>query len=290
MRYQLIDRHRHEYPIEVLCEVLDVSKSGYYAWRRRPISARAQQDRHLQERIVNIHRDSKGRYGASRVHAELRAQGQQCGRKRVARLMRSAGLRGRGKRKYRVTTDSDHALPLAENVVQRHFEVSEPNTVWAADISYVWTREGWLYLAVVIDLFSRRVVGWSMGERLTTALPLAALKMAFERRRPSPGLVHHSDRGSQYASRTYCSALKAMGMTCSMSRKGDCWDNAVVESFFANLKREEVADATYRTRQEARSALFSYMEVFYNRQRRHSTLGYRSPEEFEQSNASLRAA
>ncbi len=283
MRYQFIDCHRDEYAVGVLCRVLDVSRSGYYAWRGRPMSIREQQDQHLRAQIRRVHQKSKGRYGAPRVHAELRAQGQRCGRKRVARLMHEAGLRGRGKRKYRVTTDSEHAQPVAENLVLRQFGVKTPNTVWAADMTYVWTREGWLYLAVVIDLHSRRVVGWSMSERMTTNLPLAALQMAYERRRPPPGLLHHSDRGSQYASRAYRLALEGMGMTCSMSRKGDCWDNAVVESFFANLKREEVADSVYATRQEARSALFSYLEMFYNRERRHSSLGYLSPTEFEQS-------
>ena len=283
MRYQFIDRHRDEYAVGVLCRVLDVSKSGYYAWRGRPISIRIRQDQQLSAQIRQVHQKSKGRYGAPRVHAELRAQGQRCGRKRVARLMRQAGLRGRGQRKYRVTTNSEHAQPVAENLVLRQFGVETPNTVWAADMTYVWTREGWLYLAVVIDLHSRRVVGWSMSERMTTNLPLAALQMAYERRRPPPGLLHHSDRGSQYASRAYRLALDHMAMTCSMSRKGDCWDNAVVESFFASLKREEVAETVYATRQEARSALFTYLEVFYNRERRHSSLGYLSPAEFEQS-------
>lgn len=283
MRDHVINRHRDEYAVEVLCRVLDVSRSGSYAWQGRPLSTREQQDQHLSAQIRRVHQKSKGRYGAPRVHAELRAQGQRCGRKRVARLMRQEGLRGRGKRKYRVTTNSEHAHPVAEHLVLQQFGALAPNTVWAADMTYVWTREGWLYLAVVIDLHSRRVVGWSMSERLTTDLPLAALQMAYERRRPPPGLRHHSDRGSQYASRAYRLALEGMGMTCSMSRKGNCWDNAVVESFFANLKREEVAETVYATRQEARSALFSYLEVFYNRERRHSSLGDLSPAEFEQS-------
>lgn len=265
----------------MLCRVLDVSRGGYYAWRGRPISSRTQQEQHLSEQIRSVHKKSKGRYGATRIHAELCAQGGRCGRKRVARLMRQEGLRGRGKRKYRVTTDSDHAQPVAENLVLRQFGVETPNTVWCADMTYVWTKEGWLYLAVIIDLHSRRVVGWSMSERMTTGLP--ALRMAHERRRPPPGLLHHSDRGSQYASRAYQLALESMGMICSMSRKGDYWDNAVVESFFANLKREEVADTVCQTRQEARSALFTYLEVFYNKERRHSSLGYLSPAEFEQS-------
>ena len=228
-----------------------------------------------------MHDDSKGRYGSPRIYQELRATGVRCSRHRVARLMRTAGRRGRGKRRFKSTTDSGHALPVAENLLMRQFEVAEPNLVWAADMTFIKTIEGWLHLAVVLDLHSRMIVGWSMGSRMTAELPLAALRMAFNQRHPAPGLMHHSDRGSQYASKVYQHALQGMQMTCSMSRKGDCFDNAVVESFFASLKREECDGAAYPTRDIARQHIFAYLEQFYNRKRRHSYLGYVSPAEFE---------
>lgn len=250
---------------------------------------RVEDDAQLLAHIKTVHDDSKGRYGSPRVYRELRATGVRCSRHRVARLMRAAGRRGRGKRRYKSTTDSGHALPVAENLLMRQFEVAEPNLVWAADMTFIKTTEGWLYLAVVLDLYSRKIVGWSMGSRMTAELPLAALRMAFQQRRPAPGLMHHSDRGSQYASKVYQHALQGMQMTCSMSRKGDCWDNAVVESFFASLKREECDGAAYSTRDVARQHVFAYLEQFYNRKRRHSYLGYVSPADFEaQHPASLK--
>ena len=255
---------------------------------------RVEDDAQLLAHIETVHDDSKGRYGSPRVYRELRATGVRCSRHRVARLMRAAGRRGRGKRRSKSTTDSGHALPVAENLLmrasvlmgavlpkKRQFEVAEPNLVWAADMTFIRTTEGWLYLAVVLDLYSRKIVGWSMGSRMTADLPLAALRMAFNQRHPTPGLMHHSDRGSQYASKVYQHALKGMLMTCSMSRKGDCFDNAVVESFFASLKREECDGAAYPTRDIARQHVFAYLEQFYNRKRRHSYLGYVSPAEFE---------
>ena len=272
--------HHGKYPLKVLCRVLHVTESGYHSWRNRP-QVRKHDDHTLLRHVVSVHQDSKGRYGAPRVHADLQAQGVRCSRRRVARLMRSAGLQGKGKRKYKQTTDSEHALPVAENLVQRNFDVPQPNTVWAGDLTYLRTKEGWLYLAVLIDLHSRLVVGWGMGSRMTTDLPLSALSMAFHRRRPPPGLVHHSDRGSQYASGAYQRALRGMGMACSMSRRGDCFDNAVVESFFASLKRELVEGRVFASRREAELEVFAYIEQFYNRKRRHSALGYLSPAEFE---------
>ncbi len=282
MRYAFVHEHREDYPLERLCRVLEVSRSGYYAWRGRPKSERAKRDEALTETIKEVHAESRNTYGSPRVHVELRARGVGCSRKRVARLMRLSSLRARCKRKWRVTTNSRHTLPVAENVLERDFAVERPNEVWAADITYIPTLEGWLYLAVVLDLYSRRVVGWAMGEEIMTELPLRALRMAAAQRQPSPGLVHHSDRGSQYASHAYQAALEGIGAVPSMSRRGDCWDNAVVESFFATLKTEEVDGKAYRTRDEARSSVFGYIEGFYNRRRRHSTLRFESPQRFEE--------
>jgi putative transposase len=282
MRFQFIEAHRQTFRLDVMCRVLDVTKSGYFTWQRRPTSTRELQDTVLIAEIEQIHGTSKGRYGVPRVHAELREQGSPCSRRRVARLMAAAGLKGKDRKKYKSTTDSDHAHPIAVDLVQRRFEVEQPNTVWAADISFLPTREGWLYLSVILDLHSRMVVGWAMGDRLTTDLPLAALQMAFSGRNPPLGVIHHSDRGSQYTSRLYQAALKAGGAVPSMGRKGDCFDNAVVESFFSTLKRELLLGNVFHTRQEGRSQVFEYLEVFYNRERRHSTLGYKTPLEFEQ--------
>ena len=240
----------------MLCRVLDVSRAGYYAWRTRGPSRRQQDDAKLIGHIRAAHSASKGRYGAPRVHAELRHRGISCGRQRVARLMRQVGLRGKGRRKYRPTTTSAHAHPVADNRLARCFNIQTANCVWVGDITYLPTKEGWLYLAVLIDLFSRRVVGWAMSEHLTTALPLAALEMARQSRRPPPGLLHHSDRGSQYASGRYQRVLASMGALPSMSRIGNCWDNAVVESFFASLKRELLDGQVFESRQAARLLVF----------------------------------
>jgi putative transposase len=231
--------------------------------------------------IKAIHEESKKTYGSPRVHAELCSRGIECGENRVARLMREEGIQAKHKRKYRATTDSNHQLPVHENKLNRSFDVPSPNMAWVADLTYIWTAEGWLYLAVVMDLFSRRVIGWSMQETMERKLVIDALSMALGQRNVSAGIIHHSDRGSQYASKDFQELLGAAGITCSMSRKGNCWDNAVVESFFSSLKREWVQDRRYRTRSEARADIFHYIEVWYNRKRRHSTLGYLSPEEFE---------
>ena len=280
MRFQFVHAQRSRFPLRMLGRVMDVTESGYHSWRARP-QPRAAEDAQLLARIVTVHDESKGIYGVPRVYSVLQDAQVRCSRHRVARLMRSVGRRGRGKRQYKVTTDSDHAQPIAENLLMRRFDVPEPNTVWASDMTFIATSEGWLYLAVVLDLHSRMVVDWSMGSRMTTELPLAALKMAFDRRHPAPGLLHHSDRGSQYASGRYQHALKGMQMTCSMSRKGDYFDNAVVESFFASLKREECDGPKHSTRDIAQQQVFAYLEQFYNRKRRHSSLGYLSPVDFE---------
>jgi len=282
VRFCFIATEKACYPVALMCRVLQVSRSGYYAWCKRPAAERRRQDQRLTLEVAAIHAESRGRYGSPRVHAELHQRGQRIARKRVARLMRTAGLRARVRRRFRCTTDSQHAMAIKGNLLARRFAVSAPNRGWVSDITYLWTLEGWLYLAVVLDLFSRRVVGWSLSERLERGLALDALGMALKGRQPSRAMLHHSDRGSQYASHEYQQLLAAHGILSSMSRKGNCWDNAVAESFFATLKIELVYQTQWRTRQEARSAVFEYIELFYNRQRRHSALGYLCPSEFEQ--------
>jgi putative transposase len=288
-RCAFIQAHQGEHPIRRLCQVLGVSRAGYYAWHVRQQQGpgpRAAADGALAQSIQQVHRASQARYGSPRIHAELRAAGVRCSRKRVARLMREQQLAGKRRRRFRVvTTDARHADPVVPNHLDRQFSVSAigaPDRVWAADYTFIPTRQGFLYLAVVLDLYSRRVVGWGMRHTQDHRLVLDALAMAVGQRQPRPGLVHHSDRGRQYASTAYQAALTHRGLRASMSRVGDCWDNAVVESFFATLKTELVEGADWRTREEARQALFGYLEVWYNRQRRHSTLGYQSPMQFEQ--------
>jgi putative transposase len=281
VKFAFIAEEKAAFPVTVLCRTLAVSRAGFYAAQARPPAARARADAQLAVEIAAIHGESRQRYGSPRVHAELRARGQGVSRKRVARLMRHRGLAARRRRRFRVTTDSRHAFPVAANVLARQFAAPAPDTVWVTDITYIPTGEGWLYLAVILDLCSRGIVGWAMSERITRQLPLDALGMALGRRRPSPGLLHHSDRGSQYASGDYQTHLARHGFVGSMSRRGDCWDNAVAESFFATLKVELVHDALWPTRAAARGAVFEYIEVFYNRQRRHSSLGFLSPLAFE---------
>jgi transposase InsO family protein len=258
-----------------------VSASGFYAWCRRGLSLRAQQDAALKVEIRAAHAASGKRYGSPRIQADLKADDQHVGRKRVARLMREEGLEGQRKRRFRVTTDSRHSHPVAANQLDRNFTASAPNKIWVTDITYIWTREGWLYLAAILDLFSRRVVGWSMDSHIDRTLALDALGMALKTRSPEPGLLHHSDRGVQYASGDYQNQLRDRGITCSMSRKGDCWDNAVAESFFSTLKAELVHRTDYVSRSQAKASVFEYIEVFYNGRRRHSALGYVSPVEHE---------
>lgn len=265
----------------VLCRALSVSRAGFYAWGARPASARVQADRRLTVEIVAIHAESRRCYGSPRVHAELRARGHRTGRKRVGRLMRARGLAARRRRPFRVTTDSTHDRPVAPNLLARRFTPGTPQRGWVTDITFIATGEGWLYLAVILDLFSRRVLGWALSERLTSPLPLEALRMALARRRPRPGLLHHSDRGTQYVGTAYQGLLARHGIVISMSRRGNCWDNAVAESFFATLKVELVHGASWPTRDHARRAIAEYIELFYNPQRRHSALGYLSPIAFE---------
>ena len=293
MRFAFIEVHVTQFAVTTMCRVLQVSKAGYYAWVHRSPSARATVDERLVAEIRAVHTTSRRTYGSPRVHAELAAQGRRHGRKRIARIMRAQGIRAKTVRRFRRTTDSRHAHPIAPNTLDRQFAVDQggaPNRVWIGDITYLGTREGWLYLAVVLDLGGRRVIGWAMRHTLEGALTEDALTMALAGRRPGRGVLHHTDRGSQYAAEDYRALLTAHGMECSMSRVGDCWDNAVAESFFATLKRELAADADWHTRDEARTAVFEYIEVWYNRQRRHSSLGYLSPVAYEQLQEIKRAA
>ena len=280
--YEFVEREKASHPVVTLCHVLGVSPSGYWAWRKRVPSARAQADAALSEQVRAIHQASRGTYGVPRVHAELVARGARCGHKRVARLMRQAGLVGCHRRRPFHTTQRDPAAEPAPDLVQRTFTASAPNQLWLADITYVPTQwEGFLYLAVILDVFSRRIVGWSMADHLRAELVVAALEMAVWTRRPGEGMIHHSDHGSQYTSLLFGQRCQAVGIRCSMGSVGDCYDNAMAESFFATLECELLARHPVRTQGEARTGLFEYIEVFYNRQRRHSALGYLSPDAFE---------
>jgi putative transposase len=282
MRYAVITRHRRAFPLRLMCRVLEVAPSGYYAWRKRSPSLHAIADELLMARVRLVFAESGGTYGAVRTCEELRAQGVPTSKKRVARLQRTAGLVARPPKRRRIgTTDARHEHPVAPNHLQQRFAVTTPNTVWAADITYLPTRTGWAYLAVVLDLASRRVVGWSVQETLVATLPLAALRMALVTRRPPPGMLHHSDRGSQYAGGAYQALLAAHGIVPSMSGAGNCYDNAVVESFFSTLEFEVLRQQHWATPGEAREDVGRYIERWYNPRRRHSTLGYRSPMEFE---------
>lgn len=266
-----------------MCHVFNVSRSGHYAWLKQPESSRKSQNRVLLEEIRKVYKVSRGTYGSPRVTRALNNKGIVCGRNRVARLMRENGIAAKTKRKYKATTNSKHSYPVAKNLVNQNFSTNRPNQVWVADITYIPTDEGWLYLAAVEDLFQRKIVGWAMDSTMTRKLVLDALRQAVRRYRPSSGLIHHSDRGSQYASSEYQRALQDYKMLSSMSRKGNCYDNACMESFFGTLKRELIYGNRFRTRAEARQAIFEYIEVFYNRIRLHSALGYMSPLEYEQA-------
>ena len=266
-----------------MCRVLQVSVSGYYAWRNRPDCRRTCENRRLLAEIRTIHAKSTGTYGSLRIHAELQENGFSCGRHRVAHLMRSEGLQGIPRRRFRRTTTSRPNQPVAPNLLKQDFTATAPNQRWAGDITYVRSGEGWLYVAVILDLYSRKVVGWTTSTRLQRNLVWDALTMAVDRRSLVPGLIHHSDRGSQYASHEFQKLLRDHGLQCSMSGAGNCFDNAVAESFFATLKRERVHPTHYRTRVEAQTDLFHYIEIFYNRQRRHSGVGQRSPAQFERA-------
>jgi transposase InsO family protein len=295
MRFEFIEEHRGEFPITRMCKVLEVSPSGYYAWRTRPPSAREMANRELAKQIEVVYNDSHGTYGSPRVYRQLRAQGVACGENRVARLMRLLGLRAKQTRCYKSTTKRNKAHAVAPNLLKRDFTADRPNQKWLADITYIPTLEGWLYLALILDLFSRRIVGWAMSQRMTSELTLAALKMALRQCRPGPGLIHHSDQGSQYTDGGYQALLrvphpgKAHGIQASMNDVGTWYDNAPMESFIGTLKSELVHHRQYRTRDEAKPDLFSYIEAFpsvrrtgYNRRRLHSSVGYLSPEAYEQ--------
>jgi putative transposase len=280
MRFGFIQAHARIFHIATMCRVLEVSRAGYYAWRARPLSARVRDNQALFDRIQAVHRDTRRRYGSPRVYQELRALGVPCGENRVARLMRAGGLRARSARRFRVTTQSAHRYAPAANQLARDFAVNhgEAAPVWMADITYLPTAEGWHYLAVILERATRRVVGWALRPRLDQQLTSSALRMAIQHHRPDGGL-HHSDRGSQYASHEYRQLLQVAGFAPSMSRVGNCWDNAVVESFFATLTKELLGDRVFASRAEAQREIFEFIEVWYNRRRRHSTLGYRTPEE-----------
>lgn len=281
MKYAWIEKHVREWPASTLCKTLGVSLSGWKAWRAGGTSSSDRlSDGQLLALIRMIHAEYRGAYGSPRMHEELRSRGYRAGKARVERLMREHHIRARHKRRWKATTDSRHDLPVAPNLIARDFSPARPNQCWGADITYLWTDEGWLYLAVVMDFFNREIVGWSIKDGLTADLVIDALTMASLRRRPAPGLIHHSDRGSQYASTAFQSRLAQYGMRCSMSRKGNCWDNAAVESFFNSLKNERVHGQRYRTPVQAKADMFQYIEGFYNRIRRHSTLGQISPVQF----------
>lgn len=281
MKYAFVKVYRQQYTVRALCRTLGISRSGYYHWLSREPSKRQQTDNHLTEKIHCIHRKSHETYGTLRVWQQLKSESIACGRDRVARLRREAGLQTRRRKRFKITTFSRYTPGIAPNLLARQFNVDAPNKAWVGDVTFIPTREGWLYLATMIDLHSRKVVGWSMSDRNNVALACSALEMAIETRKPKPGLIHHTDRGNLYTSYKYQKILKVHGMIPSMSRKGDCYDNAVAESFFASLKIEWIFYKDYRTRREAKSDIFKYIEIFYNRQRLHQTLGYQAPEQYE---------
>jgi len=269
--------------VTLLCRVMLVSRSSYYQYFKQQQTPNYLQQRTLEALVKSIHKASKESYGSRRISEALQGHGYPIGRYQARSLMRKLSLVAKPTKRFKVTTESNHNLPVAPNLLNRQFQVDRPDTVWASDITYLWTHQGWLYVAVILDLFSRKVVGWSIDRRMTSELVKKALNMAVMYRQPPKGLLHHSDRGSQYASRDYQDLLAQYGMTCSMSRKGNCWDNAVMESFYRSIKTELIHHEDFQTRDESRHAIFEYIEVFYNRRRRHSTLGYVSPCEYEQA-------
>jgi len=282
VRYRFISAEKANYPLTLLCRVMKVASSGYYAWLAAGKSMRDMANEKLIPLVREISRESDRTYGERRIAQALSARGVPCGRVRAATLMRLAGVSVKKKKKFKITTDSRHKLPVAPNLLARDFEAKAPNRTWVSDVTYVWTREGWIYLAAVLDLFSRQVVGWAMSRRITQELVMDAFKMALWRRRPEVGLTMHSDRGSQYCSDAFQKLLKNSGAISSMSRKGDCWDNAVAESFFGTLKTERASWRSYQTREEAKRDIVDYLEMFYNSKRLHSYLGYVSPRQFEE--------
>jgi transposase InsO family protein len=281
MKFAFIEEQRDQYPVRLMCKVLEVSPSGYYAWRTRPVSQREMANQQLTQQIETVFNASHGTYGSPRVFHALKSKGIACSENRVARLMRLRGIRAKQSKRYRSTTRRDTSRPVAPNHLERDFTAKTPNEKWVTDITYIKTIEGWLYLAVILDLYARLVVGWAMSDRMTSDLTLDALKMAIWRREPEKGLLHHSDQGSQYTDQEYQALLTKYGMTPSMNSVGTWYDNAAMESFFGSLKSELVNDQNYQTRREARTSIFWYIEVFYNRSRLHSTLGYLTPTNYE---------
>ena len=291
MKFAFIHVEKAVFSISALCRVLGVSRQGYYEYVKRKPSSRWARDAELQERVRGAFHESGKRYGSPRIHQQLRRDGQQVSKRRVERAMRSQGLSARKPRRFRVnTTQRDPSHPVVANVLNREFTASRPDERWVTDITYIWTREGWCYFAAILDLYSRKVVGWALAASLSTKLPMAALQMAIQRRRPEVGLMHHSDRGCQYTSFDYRSALARHGITVSMSRTGNCWDNAVAESFFATFKNELVHRGEWSSRLQLRSAAFEYIESFYNRRRLHSSLNYCTPSEVEDNYYAASAA
>ena len=281
MKYWFMDRYRSWHGVQRMCRVIEASRSGYYRWKRQPQSKRQKENEKILMEIKQSHNNSRRAYGSPRITMDIQARGTKCGENRVARLMKAHGIIAKTKKKFKATTNSKHNLPVAPNVLKQDFVADKPNTVWISDITYIPTLEGWLYLAVIIDIYSRQVVGWAMSDRLTSDFVVKALYQAIGRRRPSLRCIFHSDRGVQYASSAFRDVLNAYGFIQSMSRKGNCYDNAVAESFFHTLKTEHVYDYRYETRAEAMQSIFEYIEMFYNRNRRHSALGYHSPVSFE---------
>jgi transposase InsO family protein len=283
VRFRFVEAEKANYPVCTLCRILKVRRSGFYAWCKRPESERSRTDKQLSVEVRSLFKANKRRYGSPRIHEELKAQGRRVGRHRVARLMREQGLQARRRHRFVRTTDSKHTLAVAQNLLGRNFEAAAPNQVWVGDVTFIATREGWLYLAVLVDLFSRRIVGWAMSDKNDEALTLGALQMAIDQRRPAPGLIHHTDRGTTYASTEYQDVLRRHGFRCSMSRKGDCLDNAVAESLFSTIKTECTQWEVFPSREVARRQVLEYILTFYNPIRRHSYLGYKSPMEFERT-------
>ena len=285
MRYRFVDTHKKTWPVRLMCRVLNISTSGYYDWRGRSESAQSRSNRVLDSQIRQIYDEHKQRYGVPRITDELKDRRLRCSENRVARRMQKLGLKGIQAKKFKRTTDSDHDKPAAPDLIEQDFTALAANQKWVSDLTYIWTDEGWLYLAVIMDLYSRAIIGWSMGKRMTQQLMCDALTMALFRRGFPKGVIIHSDRGSQYCSKLYQGLIKNMGLRCSMGRRATCYDNAAMESFFHSLKVELIHRQRYKTRQSAKGAVFEYIEIYYNRKRKHSAIGYKIPMLFEQQNA-----
>ena len=290
MKYQFIEKHRSHFAVEKMCRAFQISKSGYYAWRVRPKSKRNLENEQLDSHIKTIYRKNRGNYGSPRITEALNNQNIACSENRVARRMHINGIKAKTKKRFKVTTNSKHNHPIVENLLKQNFKAQRPNQVWTSDITYIWTHEGWLYLSVILDLFSRQIVGWAMSHRLGQELVLNAFQQAVWRRRPESGVIFHSDQGVQYACRAFGDALQQHKFIQSMSGKGNCYDNAVVESFFHTLKTELIYFESYNTREEAKNSVFEYIEIYYNRDRIHSSLQYCSPVQFEQRWIDAKAA